>query len=160
MAVSMVCRLVVGTVWIVAGALKLPDPAESVRAVRNYRLLPELVVPFVGTALPVLEIALGLLLVVGLATRAASALSATVLGLFILGIASAWARGLDIDCGCFGGGGAGDGDPYGYAGDILRDLGLVAASAYVFLRAPGYLALDRRRSAVADPTRLTEREHR
>ena len=33
-------RLVVGGVWIVAGALKLTDPAESVAAVRAYELLP------------------------------------------------------------------------------------------------------------------------
>lgn len=35
-------------VWLVAGTLKIPDPAESVRAVRAYRLLPETVVPAVG----------------------------------------------------------------------------------------------------------------
>ena len=42
-----------GGVWIVAGALKLPDPAESVRAVRAYDLLPEAIVPAVGYLLPV-----------------------------------------------------------------------------------------------------------
>ena len=34
-------RLVLAGVLIVAGWLKLPDPAESVRAVRAYQLLPE-----------------------------------------------------------------------------------------------------------------------
>ena len=41
-------RLLVGGVWVVAGALKLPDPAASVRAVRAYDLLPEAIVPTVG----------------------------------------------------------------------------------------------------------------
>ena len=51
-------RLVVGGVWVVAGLLKLPDPAQNVRAVRAYQLLPEAVVPTRrATLLPVLEIA-------------------------------------------------------------------------------------------------------
>src|SRR4051794_13609155 len=44
---GLVARLVVGGVWIAAGWLKLPDPAESVRAVRAYDLLPESIVPTV-----------------------------------------------------------------------------------------------------------------
>ena len=48
--VGSIVRLVVGAVGIVAGAIKLPDPAESVRAVRAYELLPETIVPPSGTA--------------------------------------------------------------------------------------------------------------
>ena len=60
---GLVARLVTGGVWIVAGALKLPDPADSVRAVRAYDLLPEAVVPAVGHLLPVVEVVIGLCLV-------------------------------------------------------------------------------------------------
>src|SRR6476659_9568036 len=98
---GLLARLVVGGVWIVAGSLKLPDPAESVRAVRAYRLLPEASVHAVGYGLPFLEIAVGLLLVLGLGTQVAAAISAFLV-LFIVGISTAWARGLQIDCGCFG----------------------------------------------------------
>ena len=44
---------------------------------------------------------------------------------FVIGIASAWARGLRIDCGCFGGGGqlAAGVEP-DYLIEILRDFGL------------------------------------
>ena len=98
-------RLVTGGVWIVAGALKLPDPAASVRAVRAYDLLPEAIVPTVGHLLPVLEVVVGVCLVLGLLTRAAAVISALLFLAFIVGIASAWARGLQIECGCFGGGG-------------------------------------------------------
>ncbi len=51
-----------------------------------------------------LEILVGLCLLLGLLTRVAAAVSAVLLVAFIVGIASAWARGLSIDCGCFGGG--------------------------------------------------------
>ena len=37
--VALVLRLVVGGVWIVAGALKVLEPAQSVAAVRAYQIL-------------------------------------------------------------------------------------------------------------------------
>ena len=102
---GLVARLVTGGVWLVAGALKLPEPAESVRAVRAYDLLPEAVVPTVGHLLPVLEVVVGLCLVLGVLTRGMGVVSALLFLAFVVGIASAWARGLEIECGCFGGGG-------------------------------------------------------
>ncbi|MEP6666349.1 MAG: MauE/DoxX family redox-associated membrane protein [Nocardioidaceae bacterium] len=94
---SVLARLLVGGVWLLAGALKLADPAVSVRAVRAYQLLPESIVPATGRGLPVLEICVGPLLLAGLATRVAAALSAVLLVAFIVGISAAWARGLQID---------------------------------------------------------------
>ena len=49
---GLVARLVTGGVWIVAGAIKLPDPAQSVAAVRAYQLLPSDLVTPVGQLLP------------------------------------------------------------------------------------------------------------
>ena len=57
--VGLVARLVVGGVWIVAGAAQAARPGRSVRAVRAYELLPEAVVPTVGHLLPVLEVVVG-----------------------------------------------------------------------------------------------------
>jgi uncharacterized membrane protein YphA (DoxX/SURF4 family) len=126
---GLLARLIVGGVWIVAGWLKLPDPAGSVRAVRAYQLLPETVVPTVGYALPVLEIAVGLLLIVGLGTRVAAAVSAVMQIAFIVGISAAWARGIQIECGCFGGGGSTATDATAkYPWDIARDVALAALS--------------------------------
>jgi uncharacterized membrane protein YphA (DoxX/SURF4 family) len=126
---GLVARLIVGGVWIVAGWLKLPDPAESVRAVRAYRLLPEVMVPTVGYALPVVEIAVGVLLVVGLGTRVVAVVSAVMQIAFIVGISAAWARGIQIECGCFGGGGSAATDATAkYPEDIARDVGLAALS--------------------------------
>ncbi len=55
-------RLLVGGVWIAAGASKLGDLDASVRAVRAYQLLPELAAQVLGAALPPVEILLGVLL--------------------------------------------------------------------------------------------------
>lgn len=135
-------RVVVGSVWVVAGVLKLPDPAASVRAVRAYDLLPEAVVPTVGHLLPVLEVVVGACLLLGLLTRSAAALSTLLMLAFVVGIASAWARGLQIECGCFGGGGFDADATSKYPGEIARDLALAAASAWLVVRPRTRFALD------------------
>lgn len=135
-------RLVTGGVWVVAGALKIPDPDSSVRAVRAYQLLPEAVVPTVGYVLPVLEIAVGLCLVLGLLVRVNGVLSAILFAAFIIGISAAWARGLEIDCGCFGGGGVREGASEKYPGEIARDVGLLALSLWLVVRPHTAWAVD------------------
>ena len=133
--VGLLSRLVVGAVWVVAGLLKLPDPAGNVRAVRAYQLLPESVVPTVGYALPLAEILIGACLLLGLVTRVMAVLSALLLVAFVIGIASAWARGLQIECGCFGGGGGpAENASAAYPWDIARDLGLLVLSGWLVWR--------------------------
>jgi uncharacterized membrane protein YphA (DoxX/SURF4 family) len=135
-------RLVVGAVWIVAGFVKLPDPAASVRAVRAYQLLPETTVTAIGYGLPILEICIGVLLVAGLGTRTVAAVSALLLLAYIAGIASAWARGLQIDCGCFGGGGYAANATSKYPWEIARDVGLLAASVFLVARPRTQVSMD------------------
>ena len=102
--------------------------------------------------LPFVEIALGvLLLILGLATRLAAVVSAALLVVFIAGIASAWTRGLRIDCGCFGGGGdlaAGQGPSY-----LPRQFGTLRSTRAGGL--PGRL-FPRSRFSVDATTRWTE----
>jgi uncharacterized membrane protein YphA (DoxX/SURF4 family) len=135
-------RLLVGGVWLVAGAIKVPNGAESVRAVRAYRILPEAVVPTVGHALPTVEIVIGALLLVGLFTRPMAALSALFFLAFIVGISSAWSRGLEINCGCFGNGGVPADPQRQYAVDIARDIGLLLCSVWLVVWPRTKLALD------------------
>ncbi|WP_308259116.1 MauE/DoxX family redox-associated membrane protein [Pseudonocardia sp. H11422] len=123
---STLARLVLGVVWIVAGALKVGDLDASVRAVRAYRLLPEIAAQMIGAGLPLAEITLGVLLLVGLGVRIVAIVSAVLMAAFVVGIASAWIRGLQIDCGCFGSGGelaAGESPAYGV--ELARDGALL-----------------------------------
>ncbi|HEY2949525.1 MAG TPA: MauE/DoxX family redox-associated membrane protein [Micromonosporaceae bacterium] len=129
-----VARLGLAAVWLIAGAAKATDLAGAGRAVNAYRLMPYDVARVVGAALPFVELALGVLLLIGLATRVAAAVSAGLLVVFVAGISSAWARGLAIDCGCFGSGGqlaAGQSPSYGP--EIARDLGFLALSAFLIV---------------------------
>ncbi len=128
---GLIARLVTGGVWIVAGALKVTDPASSIAAVRAYELLPGSLVEPVGTTLPAVELVVGLALVVGAFTRGAAAVSALLFAAFIIGIASVWARGIEIDCGCFGGGGPKEDAASSYPWEIARDIALLAASCYL-----------------------------
>jgi uncharacterized membrane protein YphA (DoxX/SURF4 family) len=139
----MLARLVVGGVWLVAGYLKLSDPADTVRAVRAYELLPEAAVPAFGHLLPVVEVVIGACLLLGVLTRGFAVASAVLLLVFIFGISAAWARGLEIQCGCFGGGGYKENAAPGYVRDIIRDIGLLLASAWLVWRPVSRLAVDR-----------------
>ncbi|WP_327085769.1 DoxX family membrane protein [Nonomuraea sp. NBC_01738] len=138
-----VARLVLGGVLIAAGALKIGDTSQSVMAVRAYQLLPESLADMVGHVLPILEIVLGVLLVVGLMTRLAAVGGGLLMLAFVFGIAWAWGHGYKIDCGCFGGGGQlGKGVEPSYLIDILRDFGLVVLGAWIVRFPPGRFALD------------------
>lgn len=141
-------RLVTGVVWIWAGALKLGDSYQSVQAVRAYELLPEGLVEPVGYLLPVLEVVVGVALVAGLLTRGAAVVSALLFVVFIVGIASAWARGLQIDCGCFGGGGYDPNAEAAYPWEIARDAALLLVSLFLVRWPRTRVALD----AVLFPT--------
>ena len=140
---SVVARLVVGIVWIVAGYLKLQDIDDSIRSVRNFQILPEALVPTVGRGLPIFEVVLGALLVIGLGLRVSGTLSALLQLAFIIGIASAWARGLQIDCGCFGGSGSLVQDASSkYPWEIARDSGLLVLSVLIAVWPRSKMALD------------------
>ena len=150
---GLVVRLVTGGVWIVAGSLKLPDPAASVQAVRAYQILPSAVVPTVGQLLPVVEVVVGAALVLGLLTRGAAVVSALLFLAFVVGIAAAWARGITIDCGCFGGGGFDPDAASQYPWEIARDVVLLVLSGYLVWLPRTRLALDHllfRRTPVAE----------
>lgn len=141
--IRLAARLLLAGVWLVAGGTKVSDLQGSVRAVHAYDLLPYEVSKVVGAALPFVEVAIGLLLAAGFATRIAAAASAALLVAFVGGIAAAWARGLRIDCGCFGGGGelaAGESPTYFW--EIARDVALLAVAVYLVWRPESRLAVD------------------
>jgi uncharacterized membrane protein YphA (DoxX/SURF4 family) len=134
-------RLALGGVLLVAGSLKAIDLASSVAAVQAYALLPHGLEQLVGRTLPFVEIALGLLLVAGVATRLVALLTGLLLLVFVTAVLTAAARGLSIDCGCFGGGGLVAPGQVDYSAELVRDLVLVLLAGWLVLRPQGRLAL-------------------
>src|SRR3954462_7515014 len=134
-------RILLGGVFLVAGVLKVPDPAAAVRAVRAYQLLPEPMVAPVAFGLPVVEIAVGLALLLGVFVRTAAVAAAVLLVVFLVGVGSAWARGLQIDCGCFGTGGEVAAGKTAYPLEVFRDGALLLAALLLARRPASRLAL-------------------
>ena len=141
--VGLLARLFLGGVLIYAGAVKIPRPLTSERAVQAYEIFPMDLAGYIGLALPYLEVVLGLLLVLGLFTRPVAAVSTLLMLAFVVGIAQAWARGLTIDCGCFGGGGQIAEADTQYPQEIARDLGFALAGAWLWWRPRSLVSLDR-----------------
>jgi len=127
-------RLTLGGVIFAAGALKVTTPYKSAAAMRAYELLPISIANFFGYALPWFEVGLGALLILGVATRLSGFIAGSLMIVFIIAIASAWARGLSIDCGCFGGGGQVAPGETKYLQEILRDVGLALLGFYLYWR--------------------------
>jgi len=140
--ISTVVRLVLGAVLLVAGGLKVIDPQTSVQAVKAYELLPDGMARIVGWGLPFVEIGIGVLLILGLLTRAAAIVAGILMVAFIAAVASAAARGLSIDCGCFGGGGQVAPGQTAYGAEILRDVGLLLAALWLAWQPRSRYALD------------------
>ena len=122
--IGLLNRVILAAILLYAGGVKMFEPHGARDAINAYRIFPPSWAPAMGYALPALEIALGLLLLVGLFTRVSALITALLMLAFVAGIASVWSRGYSIDCGCFGGGG--DISPAGrasrYTQEILRDL--------------------------------------
>jgi len=137
---GLVVRLAVGIIWIWASLSKIGDPRTFVRAVRAYKATPEWLSQAIGYGLPMLELILGVLLVIGLIVRYAAAVSAALYVVFLIGIIQAAARGIKLECGCFGGGGSTAHTQYTL--EILRDLGLLVLAAYLIVVGVTRLSVD------------------
>ena len=140
---TLLARLILGAVLLVAGALKVPNLPKSAMAVRAYEMLPIPIANFLGYTLPWIEIGLGLLLIVGVTVKISGALGALTMLAFIIAISQAWARGLSIDCGCFGGGGTIDPEDTKYLSEIIRDIGLMALGIFLYVYPKGRFAIEK-----------------
>lgn len=131
--IGTVARVVLAGVWLAAGVSKLADLGGSYVAVGAYELLPEGLVGPVSVALPMTELALGVLLLAGVRVRLLAALSAVLLLVLAAGVARAWARGLRIDCGCFGGGGPVGAGQTRYPQELARDAGFLLLAGWLLV---------------------------
>jgi len=139
---STLARLLAGGVFAASGWTKVVDVEATVRSVRAYDLLPESLVRVTGTGLPVLELGLAALLLTGLATRLAAAVTALLSLAFLVGVGSAWARGLSIECGCFGNGGFTSNPVPGYVREIALDTVLIGLAAWLLRHPASRFSLD------------------
>ncbi len=99
--IVLLCRLAVGGIFLYASWDKLLHPGGFAQTVHHYRLLPSILLHPWAHYLPVLEAVIGLALILGILRRGAALLAGALTVVFMVAIAVALARGLDISCGCF-----------------------------------------------------------
>jgi putative oxidoreductase len=94
--------LILGGIFIYAGALKVLDPVQFGLDIDNYKMLPWFVSVRLAFYLPWLEILCGLALIFRFLYCGGLSILAVLVLVFIGVTVAAKARGLDITCGCFG----------------------------------------------------------
>jgi uncharacterized membrane protein YphA (DoxX/SURF4 family) len=109
----LVGRLALAAIFIYAGAVKLlglaihPRPTVGLALsyfalqVDSYQLLPPWAVQFVAHTLPLAEIAIGLMLLLGWLLPIWSTLVTLLVAGLFASVVRAYALGLQINCGCF-----------------------------------------------------------
>ena len=100
---ALLLRIALGAIFVYAAWVKLREPWELFAlAINSYDLLPLKAVELVARTLPWLEMAIGLMLIVGRGLRITATVTSLVLLVFIGALLRAKLKGMEISCGCFG----------------------------------------------------------
>ena len=97
-----IVAILIGGLFIYAGAVKIIDPVEFARDIDNYKMLPWQPSVWLALYLPWLEIFCGLALITRVFFRGGVFIITALMSLFIVVSIAAKTRGLDVSCGCFG----------------------------------------------------------
>jgi uncharacterized membrane protein YphA (DoxX/SURF4 family) len=97
-----VIAILIGALFVYAGAVKVIDPVAFARDIDNYKMLPWRVGVWFALYLPWLEILCGLALITRVFFRGSVFIVTSLMFVFIIASIVAKARGLDVSCGCFG----------------------------------------------------------
>ena len=96
-------RLLLGTVFVWAGTVKILDSQDFLVSLYSYEIvLPETLLRLVAVVLPWVEVTCGLAIILGIWQDAGLDLVGLLLVAFIIATGQAWVRGLETSCGCFG----------------------------------------------------------
>jgi putative oxidoreductase len=122
--------VILGALFIYAGAVKAFDPVRFAGDIENYHLLPWPVGVRLAFYLPWLEILCGLALIFRRLYSGALVLVLPLMLVFIGATISAKARGLDISCGCFGH----VSDQLSFAWHLVLDFAILAGLGALLMR--------------------------
>ena len=94
-------RLAVGLLFIYASVPKLVGPEEFYRIITGYQIVPWSIATILAIWLPWIQLSVGAMLAIGIWPRASALFLAALTFIFMVAIAAALARGIDLECGCF-----------------------------------------------------------
>ena len=95
-------RLGLGAMFIYSAWSKLQDPRVFQTMVDNYRLLPACMTALFSVTMSMAELLVGAMFLFTKWTREAAFATVVMLAMFLVALAQALIRDLDISCGCFG----------------------------------------------------------
>lgn len=124
--VAFVIQLIVGLMLLGTGVSKALTAQDFLTSFNAYQAIPASMAPAAAFLVILGELVVGALLVVSLQVRWASLLATIMFVVFTAAIASAWHRGLQIDCGCF----LGLPEPVG-PGAVIRDSIFTLLAAWI-----------------------------
>lgn len=104
--VSTVSRVVLALVFLAAAVPKIFDPAGFATDIKNYDMVWKPALHIMAITLPWIEALAALALLTGVMLPGAALLVNMMMVMFLIALAQAGLRGLDINCGCFGHSGA------------------------------------------------------
>ncbi len=120
--------LIVGGIFIYAGAIKVLDPIRFGLDIDNYKILPWAVSVRFAFYLPWLEILCGLALILRFLYRGGLSILGGLVLIFLGATIAAKVRGLDITCGCFGHAS----QHWSFPQHLAVDLALLAAVVFLW----------------------------
>ncbi|PYJ16172.1 MAG: DoxX family protein [Verrucomicrobia bacterium] len=127
-----IADVIVGGVFIYAGAIKVLDPIRFANDIENYKILPWTIGVGLAFYLPWLEIFCGLALILRRLYLGGLTILTALISAFLVATIAAKIRGLDITCGCFGH----VSQRWNFSAHLALDLPLLAALILLLFR-PG-----------------------
>jgi len=125
-----VLGIILGIVFIYAGAMKLPDPLTFASTIDGYGLVSWSLSKLLARVLPIVEIVTGLALIFNI--RGALGMIVAQLLVFMAVLSYGIYMGLDADCGCFGPGESGNEYSGGLWPTLIRDAFMLGACLLMY----------------------------
>ena len=125
-----IADVIVGGIFIYAGAIKALDPVRFARDIDNYKILPWTIAAELAFYLPWLEIVCGVALIARRLYLGGLSVLTTLISVFIVATVAAKIRGLDITCGCFGHASK----DWSFSAHLLLDLAILGALLALYFK--------------------------
>lgn len=139
--ISLPLRWYLGGIFVYACSYKILNPGSFAVEIATYQILPTQLINLQALILPWVELAAGLMLILGFRTRAAALLISGMLAMFTFAMVVALLNGIETSCGCFASEKLGE-HPLTWL-SVGRDIGWLAMAGYILVFDHDPVGIDR-----------------
>ena len=140
-------RLGFGAMFLYSAWGKLQDPGIFQTMVDNYKMLPAPTTAIFAVTMSMAELLVGAMFLFTKWTREAAFATGVMIAMFIVALAQAQARGLDISCGCFS---ESETAPHELVTALIRDVALLVPTVWLLLNGQRRWITDFRRTWLSE----------